>query len=83
MVLLRNNFENSTGVRHVHETVCGEHQTEQTALPSVLNSNDEKNGGSLYEPTGTVSRATPHRGNTIHESKHKECRKSVVSTTSN
>jgi len=44
-VLLRNNFENSTGVRHVHETVCGEHQTEQTALPSVLNSNDEKKRG--------------------------------------
>jgi len=41
-VLLRNNFENATGVRHVHETVRGEHQTEQTVLLPVLNSNDEK-----------------------------------------
>jgi hypothetical protein len=44
-VLLRNNFENSTAVSRVHETVRGEHQTEQIALPSVLNSNDEKKQG--------------------------------------
>jgi hypothetical protein len=40
-----NNFKNATGVRHVHETVRAEHQTEQTALPPVLNSNEEKNCG--------------------------------------
>ena len=38
-------LENAAGARHVHETVRAEHQTEQTALPPVLNSNDEKKRG--------------------------------------
>jgi hypothetical protein len=41
-VLLRNDFEDGVGVGDVHETVGAEHETEQTALPPVLNSNDEK-----------------------------------------
>jgi hypothetical protein len=34
--LLRNNFENATGIGYVHETVRAEHQTEQTALAAVV-----------------------------------------------
>jgi hypothetical protein len=63
-VLLRNDFENATGVRHVHETVGAEHQAEKTALPPVLNSNDEKKRGATLR-THRYSESSDPPGGTL------------------